>query len=429
MNVADLASMSWTNLRRQKGRTALTAAGVVIGVAALVLMISLGLGLQREVLQLFQTDYEMGTLTVMRAKSEGPRTKKGKGFTPFSFGGQPIPITDKDLEEIAKVPGVARALPDLQMFLRVSLDLPGDAQGVDFHPVTGVVPEEEAVFAAALVKGAMWTSRSEKVCLIPTAFLEFRVGLKPEEVVGKKVTFGAIMEDENEAPPADAYTIVGVFKTEKFGFRGRQIMLPMEQALDLRARKGGNPFLPSKKGSYIAGEVRLSDPRSADEVSGRLRALGYQVTSANDRIRQVNVLFLILECFMASIGAIGLVVSLFGIANTMAMAVLERTREIGIMKALGARNRDIGRLFLAEAAAIGALGGAAGLTGAFLAGKLLNWIARKFFDLPADVSLFHVSLWLAAGSVVFSMFVSVVAGTLPARRAARMDPVRSLRYE
>jgi ABC-type lipoprotein release transport system permease subunit len=429
MNAADLVAMSGSNLLRQKGRAVLTAAGVVIGVSALVLMVSLGLGLQREFLQLFQTDYEMGTLTVMRAKSDVPR-KKGRGFTPFSFGGQPIPVTDRDLEEMAKVPGVARALPDLQMYLRVSIDLPGEVQGVDFHPVTGVVPEEEPGFAAALVKGAMWTSRTEKVCLIPTAFLDFRVGLKPEEVVGKKVTFASIMqEDESEPPSEDAYTIVGVFKTEKFGFRGRQIVLPMDQALDLRARKGGNPFLPSKKGTYIAAEVRLADPRRADEVAGRLRGLGYQVTSANDRIRMVNVFILVLEAFLASMGAIGLVVSLFGIANTMAMAVLERTREIGIMKALGARNRDIGRLFLAEAATIGAVSGVAGLAGAFLAGKLLNAIARGAFDLPPEVTLFHVPWWLAAGSVLFSMFVSVFAGTLPARRAARMDPVKSLRYE
>jgi len=428
MNAADLASMSWTNLRRQKGRTALTAAGVVVGVAALVLMVSLGLGLQREVVHLFETDYEMGTLTVMRAKAE-PARKKGKGLGAFSFGGQPIPITDRDLEEIAKVPGVARALPDLKMFLRVSLDLPGESQGVDFHPVAGIVPEEEKLFADAMVKGSLWTSRSEKACLVPTAFLEFRVGLKPEEVLGRKVTFDALVEDENEAPSTDAYTVVGVYKTEKFGIRGRQIMIPMEQALDLRARKGANPFLPSKKGSYLAAEVRVANPRSADEVAARLRNLGYQVTSAADQIRQINVVFLVIEVFMASIGAIGLVVSLFGIANTMAMAVLERTREIGIMKALGARNRDVGRLFLVEAAAIGALGGGVGLALAFLAGKLLTGIAHWGFDLPADISLFHVPLWLAAGSVGFSMFVSVLAGTLPARRAARMDPVRSLRYE
>lgn len=428
MTVADLLSMSWTNLTRRKGRTALTAAGVVVGVAALVLMVSLGLGLQREVLRLFQTDFEMGTLSVMRAKADGPR-KKGKGFTPFGALGQPLPVTDKDLEELAKVPGVSRALPDLKMFLRVAIDLPGGSQEVDIHPVGGVIPEEEDLFTRALVHGSMWKGPAERACLIPTAFLEYRMGLKPAEVVGRTVTLSSFLEEEDDPAAGDAYTVVGVFKTDKFGIRGRQIMLPMGQALDLRVRRGGNPFMPAKKGSYLAAEVRVADPRRADETAQRIRALGYQVTTAGDLIRQINIVFLILEGFMACIGAIGLVVSLFGIANTMAMAVLERTREIGIMKALGARNRDIGRLFLAEAAAIGALGGTVGLALAFLAGKLLNFVARRVFELPAEVSLFHVSLWLAAGSLAFSMFVSVLAGTMPARRAARMDPVRSLRYE
>ena len=99
------------------------------------------------------------------------------------------------------------------------------------------------------------------------------------------------------------------------------------------------------------------------------------------------------------------------------------------MKALGARNGDIGRLFLAEAGAIGALGGLLGLAGGTLIGKGLNLIAHPLFDLPADVSLFHVSFWLAAGSVLFSVLISIVAGWLPARRAARMEPVAAVRYE
>ena len=173
----------------------------------------------------------------------------------------------------------------------------------------------------------------------------------------------------------------------------------------------------------------MADPRKAQEVAARLKSSGFGVLSARDLIKQINMIFLVIEAFLACIGAIGLVVSLFGIANTMAMAVLERTREIGVLKALGARDRDVGRLFLMEAAAIGVLGGGTGLGLAWALGQLLNVIARAAFEVPARVSLFHVTWWLAAGSVGFAVLVSVVAGTLPARRAARMEPVAALRFE
>ena len=427
MTVADTLAMAWANLARRKGRTALTAAGVVIGVASLVLMVSLGLGIQRQVVQLFETDESLKTLTVRRVKEEAGK-KRPPG--PFGFGldAQMVPLTDKDLDEMRTIPGVASARPELNLFLRVAVE---GKEGAIVYPVEGVGAEDEARYAKHIVAGggAMWTRREDRVCLLPTAFLEMRVNLKPGEAIGRKVTFSGFLQEETEAAEEDVYTVVGVLDTESFGFKGRQIYLPMERALTLRERKAAHPLLPSKKGSYLSAEVRLSDPRLAEDVARRLRSAGFSTLSAVDLIKQINLIFLVLEGFMACIGAIGLVVSLFGIANTMAMAVLERTREIGIMKALGARNRDIGRLFLAEAAAIGLLGGGIGLAAGVLIGKLMNVIAHPMFDLPATVSLFHVSLWLAAGSVLFSILVSVVAGWLPARRAARMEPVAAVRYE
>jgi len=416
--------MAWANLARRKGRTALTAAGVLVGVASLVLMVSLGLGLQRQAVQLIETDESMRTMTVRRVKNE-PGKKKVSPFN-FAFDAQMLPMTDKDLDEIRGIPGIASVRPELNLFLRVAVE---GKEGSVVYPLEGIGADEEARYAKHLVAGSLWTDRNEKACLVPTAFLELRVNLKPEEAIGRKLTITGFLQEENESAEDSTFAVVGVVDTEAFGFKGRQIYLPMEQALTLRERKAVSPLLPSKRGSYLSAEVRLADSRQSEEVAKRLRNSGFATLSAMELLKQINLLFLVLEGFMACVGAIGLVVSLFGIANTMAMAVLERTREIGIMKALGARNKDIGRLFLAEAAAIGILGGLTGLAVGTLIGKLLNMIAHAAFDLPPSVSLFHVSLWLAAGSVVFSVFVSVVAGWLPARRAARMEPVAAVRFE
>jgi ABC-type lipoprotein release transport system permease subunit len=430
MNAADVLAMSWGNLTRRKGRTALTLAGVVIGVAALILMVSLGLGLQREVLKVLETEDELRTLHVTRA-SDDSRKGHGGSFGIFGMMGmQVLPITEKDLQEIRALPGVEKADPNLDEILNVKFEKEGWSKTVPLAPVGAAPAGEEARYAAALVQGRLWGSPGARECLLPRQLVEFRLHLKPEEILGAKVTFGGL--PAAGGTPPEPFTCSGVFDADKIGLRGgRKVVLSQASMTDLRAAtKGGALYpLPFKADEWMAVTVKLADPQSSDAVSARLKNAGYDVLSASDVIRSVNIIFLIVEGFMACIGAIGLVVSLFGIANTMAMAVLERTREIGIMKALGARNREIGRLFLSEAAAIGAVGGLFGLGIAYTAGKVFNVVARSAFSLPEGTSLFYVSLWLAVGSVGFSMFVSVIAGTLPARRAARMDPVRSLRYE
>lgn len=422
MTAADLVSTAWANLLRRKGRTALTSAGVVIGTAALVLMVSLGLGLQRQFLKVFESEDALRTLQVSRTATGDGKKKPASPF-PFALNQQMIPITEKDLEEMRKLPDVEAASPELNLFLQVSFEA---FDGAQVLPVAGVAAGDEARLVKRLAQGRIWKP-GEKACLLPKAFLEGRLHAKAEDVLDKPVTFRGLVKSEGEAD--DGIVCVGIIDSDALGMRGRQIFLPMDAALELRERKGTMGFFPTKKGVYLGAEVRVVDSRKAPEAAARLRSSGYTVVSASDIVQQINVLFLVLEGFMAAIGAIGLVVSLFGIANTMAMAVLERTREIGVMKALGARDRDIGRLFLIEAAVLGGLGGGIGLAIAWLAGLLLNVIARAAVGVPPDVSLFHVTVWLAGGAVGFAMLVSVIAGTLPARRAARMEPVAALRFE
>jgi hypothetical protein len=428
MKARDALAVAWTGLSRRKGRTALTAAGVVVGVAALVFMVSLGLGLKRQVLRLFESEEELRTLQVMRVASDTAQ-KKSVPFLPLPMTGQGVPLTEKDLDELRRLPGVESVTADLDMLLPFKLQTAAGTRSLPL-PVGGADGADERRLRDALVAGRLWTSPDERACLLPKPLLDYRLGAKVEEVLGGAVVFGAAAEEGEPEADALRYTCVGVFDPDRIGIRGRKIMVPHARALELRDRTRGGAFslVPYRKGTYAAAKVRVADPKASQEVAGRLRHSGYDVLSLSEVVRSLNLVFLVIEGFLLCIGAIGLIVSLFGIANTMAMAVLERTREIGIMKALGARNADIGRLFLTEAAALGALGGAAGLTLGFLGGKLLDAAARRVFDLQ-QASFFHVPLWLAGSSLLFSIMVSVLAGAIPARRAARMEPVAALRYE
>ncbi len=426
MRAADTFLTGWANLRRRTGRTALTAAGVVIGVASLVLMVSLGLGVQREVVRLLQTKDGLRTIQVSRVIADKGKKKKAGALAALEFGGQIAPLEEKDLSAIAALPGVELVVPGFDLFLGARIEASFGPESLPFVVVGGVDPREQGVFREALVAGRLWETPGERACLLPREFGT------AEELLGRTVVFSG-GEAEEETREGRTFTCTGLFDPSKIGFHSPQVALPYDRALELRdLTKGGQfNFVPYRKGTFPKATVRVSDPREVDDVTRRLQNLdsSLQVLSVKDLLAVVDVLFLVIEGFLACIGAVGLVVSLFGIANTMAMAVLERTREIGIMKALGARNRDIAWLFLAEAAGIGLLGGTVGLALAWVAGRLLGWIARGAFGLPEETSLFHVSNLLAGGSLIFSVGVSVLAGYLPARRAARMDPVSALRYE
>lgn len=137
------------------------------------------------------------------------------------------------------------------------------------------------------------------------------------------------------------------------------------------------------------------------------------------------------DMLLALIGSMALVVASLGIINTMVMAVLERTREIGVMKAVGAEDGDIRHIFLTESALIGVAGGLAGLLLAWLLGRAMNFGANIYIERQGfrAETLFHIPLWLVAAAMAFALGVSVASGLYPAGRAARIDPARALRHD
>jgi ABC-type antimicrobial peptide transport system permease subunit len=159
--------------------------------------------------------------------------------------------------------------------------------------------------------------------------------------------------------------------------------------------------------------------------------MGFQAFSLNDALQGAKRAFIILDIVLSLIGSIALAVSSLGIVNTMVMSILERTREIGIMKAIGGSDADIRRIFLIEASAIGLFGGVAGVALGWLVGRIVNFGANVYIQQQGGPTgnLFSLPFWLVGGAIGFSIVVSLVAGSYPAARAARLNPIDALRHD
>jgi ABC-type antimicrobial peptide transport system permease subunit len=264
-----------------------------------------------------------------------------------------------------------------------------------------------------------------------------------------------ISEPEDESLVAKKFRIVGVLSSQvKEGagqggvrglFPGARIYVPlaaarewsiehrgpMNQVALALARESGSLGNSESEG-YDSAIIRVDDPVALTEVRKRLKELGFVSFSIVDQLEQFRTVFLIIDSVLGLLGGISLLVASFGIANTMIMSILERTREIGIMKAIGAEDREIKLIFFVEAAVLGLVGGIIGVLSAWAVDAIANRLAYRFFLKPngaSFVDFFFLPPWLSIGAIMFALIVSILAALYPAARAARIDPVRALRHD
>jgi ABC-type antimicrobial peptide transport system permease subunit len=206
---------------------------------------------------------------------------------------------------------------------------------------------------------------------------------------------------------------------------------PMSQVTLALARQSGS-LGESETEGYDSATIRVDDPVALTQVRARLKESGFGSFSIVDQLEQFRTVFLIIDSVLGLLGGISLLVASFGIANTMIMSILERTREIGIMKAIGAEDREIKLIFFVEAAVLGLTGGVIGVFGAWGIDALANRLAYRFILKPQGASFvdfFSLPPWLTIGAILFALLVSIVAALYPAARAARIDPVQALRHD
>jgi putative ABC transport system permease protein len=496
MNFLDILQLAFRNLRQAKLRALLTTMGVIVGVAVIVTMVSFGLGLQRNMLARFGALDLFNEITVFGrsltnlatagfdrqtgrtnegGERRGPRLKPDKNPTRI--------LDDAAITEIAKIPGVAYVQPTISLYVYTR------ANGhVRFEPAAGAsVPNDSSRFKTFLA-GGMISSPDVDEAVVTDSFTEDFGFEKPADAVGQTVEFLAPPSNANEkrtgesssaeaegpanffgipldeqdttgAPQTDLvarkFRIVGVLDLHlkegpgQGGMVGllpsaaiyvpvraaRQWSLdhrgPMSQVALALARQSGT-LNESEAEGYDAAVVRVSDPVALTDVRKRLTDLGFGSFSIVDQIEQVKTVFLIIDSALGLLGGISLLVASFGIANTMIMSILERTREIGIMKAIGAEDREIKLIFFFEAAVIGACGGVIGVLAGWGMTAVANRLAFRFILKPQGASFvdfFALPPWLSASAIAFALVVSILAALYPAARAARIDPVRALRHD
>ena len=234
--------------------------------------------------------------------------------------------------------------------------------------------------------------------------------------------------------------IIGIVETEPAsgfgGYGNGRLLIPIGVAQSLRAAqvndlrdvvRGSGPAKPT----YASLTVRAKSTANVDDIEAAVKKMGFGAFSLLDASKSLKTFFRVLDLLLGLFASLALAVATLGIVNTLVMAILERRREIGVLKALGASDGDVKRLFFIEAGVMGLIGGIGGVIFGWLIGRTLTFATNIYLkrqDLPS-VEISSVPLWLVLFGVGFAIAVSLVAGLYPASRAAKHYPVEALRYE
>lgn len=408
MKLMDMVLYSLKSLRHRQMRSWLTILGIVIGIAAVVSLLTIGAGFSAQINKQLSG---LGANSVFIVPVAGAGTGMAAGGPHMMSAGK---LYDQDVERLRRVPEAG----DIARILSTRSSVAFKDKGIDstVMGIEGGVFEKMATIE--IESGRMLVANDRKVAVIGSNIASGAFGSRYEIRVNDYLTIGGVK-----------YKVAGVLKKSGGGFGVAAyldggIFVPFQDARDTYTDVFGQGEI-----SMIA--LRLRDGSNMTEaVDGIKREMDashkvrpderdYSVVTPDSIQESVNTVVSLVTLFLGAIASISLIVGGLAIANSMLTSVLERTHEIGVLKAVGARNNEILGIFLLESGAVGGIGGLLGI----VAGLSLGYIV-SLFGLPVDVQPS-----LLAFAFTFSIAIGLVSGFLPARRAAKLAPVEALRYE
>lgn len=402
MLTSDIFRLATRMFRTNRSRTLLTILGIGVGIGAILFLVSFGYGLQRLILGHITSDDALLSLDVSLGDFENIKL-------------------DKDaVDEIKSIPGVDLVSPLVSTQAQMSIgDVSTEIQ------VSFADSEYFRLDGTSVKKGKLYSDEEKdkhKIVISSSALRLFN--LDESNAMDKKIKFTLFtIEDSEDATkiarnsvPLDAeYQIVGIIDEEASNY----VYMPFANSEYLKI----NTFSNAK--------VKVKTKEDLDPVRDAIIEKGFTVSALSDIIKQANQIFSIVQIILASFGIVALAVSAIGMFNTMTIALLERTQEIGIMKALGATAADIWKMFLAESVIIGFLGGACGIFVGFMGGEIFNYGINTLAGAMGGekIDMFYTPLWFVTLIITFSTVVGLGTGFYPAKRAAKINCLEALRYK
>ncbi|HTB94359.1 MAG TPA: FtsX-like permease family protein [Candidatus Sulfotelmatobacter sp.] len=453
MKPRDLTDLALRNLRESILRNALTTLGIAVGVASFVAIISIGVGLQQLASKRLSESGLFDTIIV--TPKNNFRGMGGPQREPQSD--KPPRVLDDDArKEFEKLPNVIEVYPQIRFFTEVRFN------NKPFATVVAGMPDSSKNSGSFDgMQGRFFSSASADEAILQIEFAK-ELSDQASSLIGQDLILryaerqalpSSTTSTDTSAAQPDAsgggfsvvpkelrLKIVGIVETEPAagygGYGNARLLIPLATASTLRAAQVNDlrdivRDSGSNKTTFASLSVRAKSPSQVEALETSIKNMGFRAFSLLDASKSLRIFFTVFDLLVGIFGSLALAIATLGIVNTLVMAILERRREIGVLKALGASDSDVQQLFFVEAGVMGLLGGVLGVVAGWALGRAITfgtntYLARQNLN---SIQLTSVPWWLALAALVIAVLVSLAAGLYPASRAAKLNPVDALRYE